>query len=189
MTIKFSPLSKDDINYSNVIELYKEAFTTVRRVPSWMLRYMMRKGKPGFSVLYENETWIGLIYITQYKDIVFVHFFAIDASHRSKGYGSKVLDSMREEYSQSRIVLNIEELGEHFENASQRVKRKAFYKNNGFSSSGYLIKEPEERLEMLILEGNISKAEIAAMYKSLFGGVLGFLYRPKVIEICSKDDK
>ena len=183
MSIKFSPLSKYDVNYSNVIELYKEAFTTVRRVPSWILKCMMRKGKAGFSVLYENDTWIGLIYITEYKDIVFVHFFAISSSQRSTGYGSKVVDAMKEVYSNHRIVLNIEELEEQSENYLQRLKRKAFYEKNGFSSSGYIVKEPEERLEMLILGGFISKEEIEAMYKNLFGGVLGFLYRPKVIKL------
>ena len=183
MSIKFSPLTKYDVNYSNVIALYKEAFTTVRRVPSWILKCMMRKGKTGFSVLYENDTWIGLLYITKYKDIIFVHFFAISPSQRSMGYGSKVVDAMKEIYSKHRIVLNIEELIEESKNYQQRLKRKAFYEKNGFISSGYMVKEPEERLEMLILGGNISKVEIEAMYKSLFGGVLGFLYRPKVIKI------
>ncbi|MEW6996080.1 GNAT family N-acetyltransferase [Colwelliaceae bacterium BS250] len=183
MSIKFIPLSKYDVNYSNVIELYKEAFTTVRWVPSWMLRYMMRKGKTGFSVIYENDTWIGLIYITDYKDIIFVHFFAISQFRRSFGYGSKVIDSMRDKYCENRIVLNIEELEELSENYSQRLKRKSFYVKNGFSSSGYIVQEPGERLEMLILDGNISKEEIEAMYKSLFGGILGSLYRPKVIKI------
>jgi len=183
MSIKFSPLTQDDVNFSNVIELYKEAFTTVRRVPSWLLRYMMRKGKPGFSVLYEHDTWIGLLYVTEYKDIVFVHFFAIAQCSRSLGYGSKVINSMKKIYSEKRIVLNIEELEEQQGNYQQRIKRKAFYLKNGFSSSGYVVKEPEERLEMLILGGSISQVEIEAMYKNLFGGVLGFLYRPAVIKI------
>lgn len=189
MSIKFSPLSKYAPNYVDVIALYKEAFTTVRHVPSWMLRFMMRKGKPGFSVLYENDIWIGLLYTTEYKDIVFVHFFAIAAASRSKGYGSKVIDAMKEKFARNRIVLNIEELTQDSANYQQRVKRKAFYQKNGFSSSGYIVKEPEERLEMLNLNGNISQEEIQAMYKHLFGGVLGFLYRPKVIKICSSEDK
>ena len=189
MSIKFSPLSKYAPNYVDVIALYKEAFTTVRHVPSWMLRFMMRKGKPGFSVLYENDIWIGLLYTTEYKDIVFVHFFAIAAAYRSKGYGSKVIDAMKEKFARNRIVLNIEELTQDSANYQQRVKRKAFYQKNGFSSSGYIVKEPEERLEMLNLNGNISQEEIQAMYKHLFGGVLGFLYRPKVIKICSSEDK
>ena len=183
MSIKFNPLSKYDVNYSNVIALYKEAFTTVRRVPSWILKCMMKKGKKGFSVLYENDTWIGLIYITEYKDIIFVHFFAISASQRSMGYGSKVVDAMKNNYAKNRIVLNIEELVEQSDNYPQRVKRKAFYEKNGFISSGYIVKEPEERLEMLVFGGSIRKEEIQAMYKSFFGGILGFLYRPKVLNI------
>ncbi|TWX53619.1 GNAT family N-acetyltransferase [Colwellia hornerae] len=182
MSIKFSPLTKYDVNYSNVIELYKEAFTTVRRVPSCLLRFMLRKGKDGFSVLYESDNWIGLIYLTEYKDIVFVHFFAIAEFQRSSGYGSKVLDALKDKY-ESRIVLNIEELQRQQQNYSQRVKRKAFYLNNGFISSGFIVKEPEERLEMLIHGGNISKEEIDAVYKNLFGGILGSLYRPKIITI------
>ena len=183
MSINFRPLTKYDVNYSRVIELYKEAFPGVQRVPSWILRYIMRKGKAGFSVLYEHDSWIGLIYVTEYKDIVFVHFFAISESRRSGGYGSKVMDSMRDMYSGNRIVLNIEELDEQEENYQQRVKRKAFYGKNGFSSSGYIVKEPGERLEMLILGGNINKEEIQAMYKSLFGRILGSFFRPEVIEI------
>lgn len=182
MNIQFKPLNKHDANYANVITLYKEAFTTVRRVPLWLLRCIMRKGKPGFSALYENDTWIGLLYITEYKDIVFVHFFAIAQASRSLGYGSKVIDSMKEKYVDKRIVLNIEELEEKQKNYQQRIKRRAFYVQNGFRASGFVVKEPEERLEMLILGDNITKEEIEAMYKSFFGGVLGFLYRPAIIK-------
>ena len=183
MCIKFIPLTQDDVNYSNVIDLYKEAFTTVRRVPSWLLRYKMRKGKPGFSVLYEHDTWIGLLYVTEHKDIVFVHFFAIAQCSRSLGYGSKVIDAMKAKYVDKRIVLNIEELEEKQKNYQQRIKRKALYVKNGFSTSGYVVKEPQERLEILILGGDISKQEIEALYKNFFSGLLGFLYRPAIIKI------
>jgi hypothetical protein len=86
-------------------------------------------------------------------------------------------------HSGKRIVLNIEELDEQSENYQQRVKRKAFYEKNGFNSSGYIVKEPDARHEMLIRGGSISKAEIEAMYQSLFGQFIGFFIRPKVIKI------
>lgn len=183
MSINFRPLTKHDINYSKVIDLYEDAFTEVQRVPSWILRYKLRKGKAGFNVVYAHDTWIGFIYSTEYEDIVFVQFFAISESCRSGGYGSKTMDSMRDMHSGKRIVLNIEEVDEQAENYQQRIKRKAFYEKNGFSSSGYIVKEPAERLEMMILGGSISKEEIEAMYKNLFGYILGFLFRPEVIKI------
>lgn len=183
MSISFQPLTRHDLNYSKVIDLYKEAFPGFQRVPSWILRYKMRNGKAGLSVLYEHDTWIGLIYVTEYQDIVFVQFFAISESRRSDGYGSKVMNLMRDMHSGNRIVLNIEELDEQAENYQQRVKRKAFYEKNGFSSSGHLVKEPGERLEMLIHGGSISQEEIEAMYKSLFGCIVGYFIRPEIIRI------
>ncbi|ALS98020.1 GNAT family N-acetyltransferase [Lacimicrobium alkaliphilum] len=183
MSINFRPLTKYDANYLKVIDLYKEAFPGAQHIPTWILRYKLRNGKAGFNVLYAQDTWIGLIYITEYQDIVFVHFLAISESCRSGGYGSKVMDSLKEMYSGKRIVLNIEVIDKKGKNYQQRVKRKAFYENNGFTSSGYIVKEPAERLEMLILSGNITKEEIEAMYKDLFGGILGFIFRPKVIKV------
>ena len=138
MSINLQPLNQNDDNYLNVIDLYKSAFTTAQRIPTWFLRFKLRKGKAGFNILYANDTWIGLIYTTEYKDIVLVHFFAISESYRSGGYGSKVIDSMKVTHSRKRIVIKIEQLDKREKNYPQRVKRKAFYEKNGFSSSGIL---------------------------------------------------
>ena len=181
MSINLRPLNQNDDNYSKVIDLYKKAFTTAQRIPTWILKFKLRKGKVGFNVLYANDTWIGLIYTTEFKDIVLVHFLAISESFRSGGYGGKVMDSMKVMHSGKRIVLNIEKLDKQEKNFEQRIKRKAFYEKNGFSSSGYFVKEPGEKLEMLIFGGSINKEEIEAMYKNLFGSIIGFLLRPKII--------
>ena len=77
MTINFRPLTKHDANFKKVIVLYKEAFPEIQRIPPWILQYKMGKGKAGSSIIYEHDSWIGFIYITEYKDIVFVQFFAI----------------------------------------------------------------------------------------------------------------
>ncbi len=181
MSINLRPLNKDDVNYSKVIDLYREAFTGAHHFPAWLLRFKLRKGKAGFSILYDDEAWIGLIYATEHNDIVFVHFFAIPDSLRSGGYGSKVIQSIRGVHHGKRIVLNIEELDEQAEDLQKRVRRKAFYASNGFDSSGYMVTEPAERLEMLILGGTISKEEIESIYKSFLGSILGFIMRPQVV--------
>ncbi len=183
MSINLRPLNQDDDNYLRVIDLYKSAFTTSQNIPSWLLRFKLRKGKVGFNVIYENDTWIGLIYMTEHKGIVFVHYFAISESCRSGGYGSKVMDLIKVKHAGKKIVLNIEKLDKQTPNYQQRVKRKAFYQRNGFNSSGYIVQEPREELEMLIFGGCISKEEIEAMYKHLFGRIVGFLLRPKIIKI------
>ncbi|GAA6173285.1 GNAT family N-acetyltransferase [Colwellia sp. KU-HH00111] len=182
MRINLRPLNQNEDNFSKVIDLYKNAFTTAKRLPTWFLRFKLRHGKAGFNVLYADDTWIGLIYTTEYNDIVLTHFFAIAEACRSAGYGSNVLDLMKVVYLGKRIVLNIELLDKREKNYQQRLKRKAFYEKNGFNSSGYIVKEPGEKLEMLIFGGSISKNEIEAMYQSLFGRFIGFLLRPKIIK-------
>lgn len=183
MSINFQPLNIHDANYLNVLALYREAFPEIRRIPQWLLRYKMRKGKAGFNVIYEHNTWLGFIYTTEYKDIIYIQFMAIAECHRSSGYGSKVIDSIKDMYCGKRIVLNIEELNEYAENYPQRLKRKAFYEKNGFNSSGYIVKEPAERVEVLIFGGNTNKEEIEKMYKSLMGFPFGFLIKPEVLKI------
>jgi hypothetical protein len=183
MTISFRPLSENDVNYSNVFDLYEKAFSDVQRLPPWVLRYRMRNGKAGFNIIYENELWIGFIYSVEYMDIMFVQFFAISELCRSCGYGGKVMDSMKELHSGKRIALNIEELNAKAENYQQRIRRKAFYEKNAFKSSGYIVKEPAQRLEMLVRGGVITKEEIEKMYKYFMGNILFFIFGPKVIKI------
>ena len=93
------------------------------------------------------------------------------------------MDSMNEKYSDKRIVLTIEELDEKKENYQQRVKRKAFYEKNGFSSTGFIIREPAERQEVLIRGGTISQEEIEAMYKHFLGNLLFSLLKIEVLKI------
>lgn len=181
MGITFYPVSSDNANFIEVIDLYKEAFPEARKVPKWLLKYKLKNGKAGFSTLYFEDKWVGLIYITEYEDIVFVQSIAILASCRSKGYGSQVLDSLKALNSGKRIVFEVLESQES--NFEQRVKRKDFYQNNDFLSSGFTIKEPGEHLEMLIYGGTITKLEIESMYKKLFGSVLGLFIKPEIIPI------
>jgi hypothetical protein len=58
----------------------------------------MRNDKNGFDVFYKHNNWVGFIYAKEYKNIVFVKFFAISESVRLSGFGSTVMDSMRNKY-------------------------------------------------------------------------------------------
>ena len=183
MSITFLPISSSSPNYIKVIDLYKEAFPEARKVPKWFLKYQLRNGKLGFSALHTEDMWIGLIHITEYEDIVFIQSIAILESCRSKGFGSQVLESLKNEHLGKRIVLNIEVIDKQANNYQQRVKRKEFYENNGFLPSGFTVKEPGENLEMLIYGSGITKKEIEYMYKNLFGRVLGLFIKPEITKI------
>jgi hypothetical protein len=183
LAIAFKPLNKEDKNYDNVLALYKASFPGAQYIPTCLLRFKLRHGKDGFSVIYDDENWVGLLYFTRYKDIVFVQFFSIAEATRSMGYGSEVLAELARLYVNSRLVLNIELLDDTAENNEQRIKRKSFYERNGFTSTGFAVKEGAEFFEMLIMGGNIEAQEIEAMYQSLMGKFGRYLVRPQVRKI------
>lgn len=76
-------------------------------------------------VVKDEETPIGFISIWKFNDFSYVEHFAIEPTMRKKGYGSMVLDKVKEQ--EPRIVLEVE-IADN--DVSQR--RIDFYTRNGF---------------------------------------------------------
>ncbi len=155
-----------------VTKLYNEAFPKDERIPIWLLKILARKNKAKFYGIYDNEKFVGLVYNIFYKDIVFVFYLAIDKATRGQGYGTKVLDSIKEKYKNYRIILCIEPVDENSDNYEQRVKRKKFYLKNGFKDSNYTIKERNIIYEMLYYNENVTSQEFQELMKNYFGKVV-----------------
>ena len=155
-----------------VTKIYNEAFPKDERIPIWLLKILARKNKAKFYGIYDNEKFVGLVYNIFYKDIVFVFYLAIDKATRGQGYGTKVLDSIKEKYKNYRIILCIEPVDENSDNYEQRVKRKNFYLKNGFKDSNYTIKERNIIYEMLYYNENVTSQEFQELMKNYFGKVV-----------------
>ena len=161
-----------------VTKLYNEAFPKDERIPIWLLKILARKNKAKFYGIYDNEKFVGLVYNIFYKDIVFVFYLAIDKATRGQGYGTKVLDSIKEKYKNYRIILCIEPVDENSDNYEQRVKRKNFYLKNGFKDSNYTIKERNIIYEMLYYNENVTSQEFQELMKNYFGkAVYSYFYK------------
>ncbi|MEM6452613.1 MAG: GNAT family N-acetyltransferase [Cyanobacteria bacterium P01_D01_bin.105] len=175
MSIDFVPAGIDKKNSAKIESLYKDAFPKNERAPLWFLRYKAKQSNVAFNSLYDNESWIGLLYTIECGDILLVIYFAIDASCRSGGYGTKVLTALREGHPDKRIVLNIERIDEQADNNAQRVKRKRFYEKNGYTSTGIIVEELGQPFEMLILGGSITLEETRQVYGSFLGKIFSLL--------------
>lgn len=164
-------------NYIKVKKLYKEAFPKNERIPIFVLKFLSKKGKADFFEIYDDTKFVGIMYNVYYKDIVFVFYLAIDNQFRGQGYGSKVLDLIKERHSENRIILNIEQINEKFSNNKQRIKRKEFYEKNDFKSLNFFVKEGNEYYEMLCYNKynlKVTKED----YENLIENFLGkFLYK------------
>lgn len=86
------------------------------------------------------------------KPIGYILFLAICSEKRSKGYGSKALFLMKEQYANYQLALDMEIIDETAENIEQRKARKKFYLKNGFYETGFMMRYQDLIMEVLCNE-------------------------------------
>ncbi|GAB3044210.1 GNAT family N-acetyltransferase [Virgibacillus ainsalahensis] len=167
------------LNKTNVMpkvkNLYINEFPKYERLPFWLLIYKSKKKNSDFYAIYDDSEYVGLLYLTYYKDIVYVFYLAIDPSQQSKGYGSKILQYLRKIYKDKRLLLNIEKVDSSADNYEQRFKRKRFYEKNGFKNTNFEIEKKDIVYEILYLGEEVYEYEYHALFKSYLGRILNFI--------------
>ena len=124
--------------FFKVRRLYLTAFPKIERHPVMELFSASANGQAEFLNFTEDGNFIGLAYMIVRGSVAFLLYFAVDDSKRNKGYGSAILDSIRERYNGKDVVLLIESLHEDCGNMDIRIRRKGFYLRNGFHDTGFL---------------------------------------------------
>lgn len=125
-----------------------------------------------FSGFYDGETPCGLIYLAHNRKIVFIMFFAIEKSLRSRGYGSAILQEIRKKYPGKKIIVSIEPCDEEAGDLGLRKRRKAFYMHNKYKETGYRIKLGGMAQELLIWNGEFVKKELRSFLALYSNGML-----------------
>ncbi len=135
--IKGIPVTNRLDNYNEVKTLYDRAFPTSEKFPYWLLRLMsLRKGFE-YTAYYDGNKFCGLSYVISNATDAFVLYLAVNDRVRSKGYGTIILERIKEKYAGKQISLNVEPIDENADNLGQRKKRICFYENNGFAVTNY----------------------------------------------------
>ena len=119
-----------------VNELYTDAFP---RVDKFAFDAMCRFAKDGgaeFSAYLDDGEFCGFSYVLKAEKYLFILYVAVDDSKRSKGYGTRVMDRLKEVNPGLDFVLDIELPYEDAANAEQRYRRRTFYERNGFWCTG-----------------------------------------------------
>lgn len=81
---------------------------------------------------YEKDVFIGFASFITYKDICYIFFLAVSEKYRNQGYGTKILDVIKERYKGYVILLCYEEVDKKYPDYENRLRRSLFYKRNGF---------------------------------------------------------
>lgn len=176
MSLKFNNITKSSQDFKKVEGLFYQSFPKDERLSIDLLLYKADLGFGKLLGVYDNNAFVGFTYLITHENLTYILYLAVDESHQSKGYGSRILSLIKDEYNRNQIILNIETLDKLAPNYPQRLKRKNFYNRNGYNSANLLYKDRFGIYEVMVNgEENVNKETFKALMKTFAGHSL-FLY-------------
>lgn len=174
---------KVKLNSAEVKRIYFEAFPKKERMPFPMMVAMSKLWNTQFLSFYDSDTLCGFIYLALNSKLVFVMFLAVDKNLRSKGFGSAILQKLKEKYPNKKIIISIEPCDKNASDIELRKRRKAFYLRNGYQETGYMVKLNGVVQEIIISNGQFVKREFRSFFALYSNGTMW----PKIREQTGTD--
>ena len=111
-------------------------------------------------------------------DITNIVYFAVVPELRSRRYGSKILQVIREKHPDSRIVVDIEveEDSKDAEELERRNRRRDFYQRNGFDAAPVEYHWQGEHYRLLSAGGTVTDKEFRDFWKEILKDIPGAKY-------------
>ncbi|MBM7636066.1 GNAT family N-acetyltransferase [Streptococcus saliviloxodontae] len=162
----FSKISKQ------VKQLYKQAFPPEERLPYSLLMLNSWRKLADWYAFYDGEDFVGLAYVIADEHIYFILFLAVSSHSQSKGYGSAILQKLKEEAGHRPQLLAIEPIDEEAENYDQRLKRLSFYERNGFELTEHLYCEGSEVYQIMVSDKSLDVRSFEELMKKIVFGLL-----------------
>lgn len=178
MTIELA--SKTD--YKSIKRLYIDAFPKHERLPFFMLKRGIKKGKAEIITSKDDGKVTSFAYLILYQNMVYLFYFAVLPTLRNKGIGSLVIKYIKEHYIDKRIFFAIEQPDEQAADNELRIKRKSFYAKNGFHEQVCKLKEGNILFDVMGLGGNVSKQEYMGMFDFWGGKVFNLFMKIVIID-------
>lgn len=163
----------------DVKNLYLSAFPAVERVPYFSMLLTSYRELADFYAYYDGDDFVGLAYVLQNEDVVYLFFLAVNPQIRSRGYGSEILQDIKKISGNRPVVLAIEPMDEKADNFDQRLKRVRFYEKNGFHITAYYYHEGTETYQMMANNKTIAIDSIEKLTKKAVLGLVKVSYDKK----------
>jgi len=146
MELNSKKVSKRLKEYKEIKKLMKRVFPKNELFPMWYLLLLSKMKMVQFYSYYEDNKFVGISYSLINDNMVFILYLAVNDKIQSKGYGTKILNIIKENNKGKEITLNIEPLDKNADNYQQRLRRYEFYKRNNFNNTGYYIDDTDKYL-------------------------------------------
>ncbi len=160
----------------DVANLLVTAFPKDERPPVDIFFHNLSINKENTRLLafYIENNFIGFTSLVLYKDICYIFFLAVSPTFQNKGYGTQIINIIKEDYKDYVILLAYEEVDEKYPNYAQRKSREAFYLKRGFKDNGFISEEWGVRFQSAYIgKRRVSFEEYIEIFK------IGFNINPK----------
>lgn len=159
-------------------DLYERAFPKSEKYPLAMLQTLTCRKGINAHAFYDEGQFVALLYTVESETMVFVLYLAVNDAIRSKGYGTKILDWLKEKAGSRGIGLNIEPVDPTAQNSEQRLRRATFYTKNGIVDTGYRLGAQGQIYAVY----SSAQPFVPENYTKTMGRMAFGLYRPKLKE-------
>jgi len=157
MNVKFTNI-QTKTERKLVQALYNQSVPTHEKAYFYPLWWKRNRKNVSFVNIYDGDKWVGWIFYSVHKDLIYVTLFATVDSKTSRAYDHVMFDVLKRLYPKHRITISIEIENTIADNSEQAVKEKDFYQNNGFKSTGYFVQRETDSFE-IVLVGDVFDIE------------------------------
>ena len=182
--LQFFEVTRDAPWFSQVKALYESAFPANERIP---IKHLLDdKIEREFWAFFDKDDgenaaapkFCGFSNSISHGDITNIVYFAVVPELRSRGYGSQILQAIRRQHPDTRIVVDIEveEDSKDAEELERRNRRRDFYQRNGFDSSPFDYVWQGEHYRLLTAGGIVTEKEFRDFWKEILKNVPGAKY-------------
>lgn len=182
--LQYFDVTRDAPWFPQVKALYESAFPANERIP---IKHLLDdKIKREFWAFFDKEDdandaapkFCGFSNSISHGDITNIVYFAVVPELRSRGYGSKILQAIRRQHPDTRIVVDIEveEDSKDAEELERRNRRREFYTRNGFDASPVDYVWQGEHYRLLSAGGTVTEKEFRDFWKEILKNVPGAKY-------------
>lgn len=174
MDLDIQPVRLSLKEYKQVKQLYKRAFPKYEREPwSWLL-IKSKYQRADFMAFYDQEQFVGFAYVIHNHGMHYILYLAVNDQVRSQGYGTRIINELRNLYPNDSLALDVEQPNPHAANNQQRLRRLRFYRRNGFFPTPKLFKEEKVTFQVLATNKKINQQKIDKTFE-WFSWPLGWL--------------
>lgn len=149
--------------------LYQSAFPDYEKKPFWLIRLKNMQGKADVWYIEEEDRFVGLGITMSAPGLILLDYFAIDEKLRGRGYGSKALRALQEQYADRRFFLEIESIFDECDNVEQRMRRKEFYLRNGMTEMKMMVNLFGTDMEVLGYNCKLEFERYKTVYEYTYG--------------------